>query len=265
MRSRTELARCRPSAGSACARLWPLRSRGASLARLMHARPAAEPVSAARCRLGRRRRPSLVGFGLAAASGGERGGPALAPGGTLGGSQAGARASVSARRRPVAERARLCCRCGRPRGAEAAAGLDWRPIAAMPGQSSSPSGGRRLGREGRSAFSRSRSTAAPAGRCRAGCGSMLYAQAGIVGLKSRDGFVDGSARVARAARPGRGRRRRLGRGPARRRPARRRTEPVVRALPVAGAPSARRPTGASASPATPRPRSGPALTLAADF
>ena len=80
----------------------------------------------------------------------ERGGPSLAPAGTLGGSQAGAPLLY-----PLGEGLSLSARAylplRRPAGAEAAAGLDWRPVTAIPVHVLAE---RRqaLGREGRSDF-----------------------------------------------------------------------------------------------------------------
>lgn len=191
----------------------------------------------------------------------ERGGPSLAPGGTLGGSQAGARflyrlgGGLS-----LSGRAYLPLR--RPGGAEAAAGLDWRPVAAVP-VAILAERRQALGREGRSAFS----VLVHGGGGRALPGGLrleAYAQAGLVGLRARDAFVDGSARVSArigpvevgagawgAAQPGAAR---LDAGPS-----------LSYRLPVARA-NLRLEAGwrvRIAGAAT--PGSGPALTLAADF
>jgi hypothetical protein len=124
---------------------------------------------------------------------GDAPGTALAPGGTLGGSQAGgfvrfrlgdglslgARASTALRP---------------PRGAEIAVGLDWRPDRSIPINLLAERR-QRLGAGGRSAFAITLyggATRALPGRLRLDG----YAQGGIVGLKSRDLFVDGSARLS---------------------------------------------------------------------
>ena len=62
----------------------------------------------------------------------ERGRPALAPGGTLGGSQAGARLALPDRRRPGAERARLSRRCGGRRAPRRRRGSTGGPSARAP-------------------------------------------------------------------------------------------------------------------------------------
>jgi hypothetical protein len=126
------------------------------------------------------------------------GGAALAPGGTLGGSQAGARLLYRLggdAARPLSLSGRVYMPLRRTRGAEAALGLDWRPSAAVPIHLLIERR-QRLGREGRSAFS---FTAHGGSSADLGRGWRLdgYAQAGIVGTRSRDAFVDGSARVSR--------------------------------------------------------------------
>ncbi|HEV7660306.1 MAG TPA: hypothetical protein VGO55_10715 [Allosphingosinicella sp.] len=189
------------------------------------------------------------------------GGPALAPAGTLGGSQAGARVSYRLGDGfALSVRAYLPLR--RTAGAEAAAGVEWRPVAAIPVNILAE---RRqaLGREGRSAFALTLhgggSFALPH-RLRLDA----YAQAGVVGLRSRDLFADGAVRLSApvgpveigvgargAAQPGAAR---LDAGPG-----------LAYRLPLRGA-SVRieadwrfRVAGAAA------PGSGPALTLATDF
>ncbi|HEV2815673.1 MAG TPA: hypothetical protein VGW40_00410 [Allosphingosinicella sp.] len=121
------------------------------------------------------------------------GGTGLAPGGTLGGSQAGARLShrlgggVS-----LSARAYLPLR--RPGEVEVAAGLAWRPAAAV-AVDLLVERRQALRRHGRSAFALS----AQGGRSlalAAGLRLDAYAQAGIVGLRSREPFVDGAARLA---------------------------------------------------------------------
>jgi hypothetical protein len=189
------------------------------------------------------------------------GGPALAPGGTLGGSQAGARISYRLGG-GFALSARAYLPLRRPAGAEAAAGLEWRPVAAIP-LSILAERRQALGRQGRSAFALTLygggSVALPR-RLRLDA----YGQAGIVGAGSRDLFVDGALRIAApagplevavgargAAQPGAAR---LDAGPG-----------IAWRLPLRGA-HVRieadwrfRVAGAAA------PGSGPALTLATDF
>jgi len=123
---------------------------------------------------------------------GDIGQPSLAPGGTLGGSQAGGRLTYGLGRHwPLSARAYLPLR--RPEGAEAAAGVDWRPFASIP-VSLLAERRQAIGDEGQSAFS-----ITFYGGFSHAVGKLFridgYAQAGIVGLRSRDGFVDGSARA----------------------------------------------------------------------
>jgi hypothetical protein len=122
---------------------------------------------------------------------------ALAAGGLLGGSQAGARFAYRLNRgenRPLALSLRLSAPLGRAAGAEGALGLDWKPDRRLPVHLLAE---RRqaLGPEGRSAFAVTLYggvSDAPAGPLRIDG----YAQAGIVGLRSRDPFGDGSLRVS---------------------------------------------------------------------
>jgi hypothetical protein len=121
------------------------------------------------------------------------GGPALAPGGTLGGSQTGARISYRLGG-GLALSARAYLPLRRAAGAEAAAGLDWRPVAAVPVNILAE---RRqaIGGEGRSAFG----LTLYGGGSRAlprGLRLDAYGQAGIVGLRALDLFIDGAIRVS---------------------------------------------------------------------
>jgi hypothetical protein len=127
-----------------------------------------------------------------------RGGSAsLAAGGLLGGSQAGARLLYRLDRgseRPPALSVRLAAPLRRPAGAEAALGLDWQPSARLPVHLLVE---RRqaLGRDGRSAFQLTAYGGVgdvPLGRFRLDA----YAQAGVVGARSRDRFGDGSIRLS---------------------------------------------------------------------
>lgn len=161
------------------------------------ARPASQPAA------GRRWSLSLWSFA-------RRGGAApLAAGGLLGGSQAGARLVYRVnrdQRRPLALSARLSAPLPGASGAEAALGLDWRPSRRVPVHLLVE---RRqaLGGEGRSAFAATLHggvSDAPVGRFRIDA----YAQAGIVGTRSRDPFADGSLRLSLPA----GERVRLGAG-----------------------------------------------------
>lgn len=130
------------------------------------------------------------------------GGAALVPGGTLGGSQAGGRLVYRLNRdlaRPLSLSARAYAPLRRMQGAEAALGLDWQPVARAPVHLLAERR-QRLGREGRSTFGL---TIYGGGSAPLGRGWRLdgYAQAGVVGARSRDAFVDGSARLSRAIGP----------------------------------------------------------------
>lgn len=138
---------------------------------------------------------SLAGWVLV--RGGESG-AALAPGGSLGGSQAGARLS-HALGGGVSLNGRVHLPLRRPQGAEAAAGIDWRPFSGLP-LNVLAERRQRLGGEGRSAFSLSLyggfgHAVAPRLRLDA------WGQAGLVGLGSRDLFADGAVRLARRVGP----------------------------------------------------------------
>jgi hypothetical protein len=121
----------------------------------------------------------------------------LAAGGLLGGSQAGARLTYRLNRdsaRPLALSVRLSSPLRRASGAEAALGLDWRPIGRLPVHLLAE---RRqaLGRDGRSAFGFTAYggvSDAPLGKLRIDA----YVQAGLVGARSRDPFGDGSIRLS---------------------------------------------------------------------
>lgn len=125
----------------------------------------------------------------------------LAPGGTLGGSQAGGRIMYRIGRDGgplVRLSARAYLPLRRATGAEAAIGVDWQPtslplhLLAERRQA--------VGDEGRSAFSLiiygGGSVALPMDLRLDG-----YAQAGVVGLRSRDMFIDGAVHVRRAIGP----------------------------------------------------------------
>jgi len=195
----------------------------------------------------------------------EQGEPALAADGTLGGSQAGARILYRVNAdpaRPLAVSARIYLPLHRTSGAEAAAGIDWQPAARLAVHILAE---RRqaLGEEGRSAFALTLygGVSRPLPH---GVRVDAYGQAGVVGVRARDLFVDGSVRVTApagpveiggaawgAAQPGAAR---LDAGP--------QVSVRVRAGPAALRLSADwrfRVAGDAA------PDSGPALTLAADF
>ena len=118
----------------------------------------------------------------------------LAPGGTLGGSQAGMRITFRLREQLFLS-GRVYAPLGEPGGAEAAFGVEWQPLRSAPVRLLAE---RRqaIGREGRSAFALLAhggvSEQPVIGPVRADA----YAQAGLVGLESRDAFVDGAVRLS---------------------------------------------------------------------
>jgi hypothetical protein len=118
----------------------------------------------------------------------------LAPGGTLGGSQVGARFAYrlgAVADGPLSLSVRVYSPLKNPRGAEAALGLEWQPAPVLPVRLLAE---RRqaIGKEGRSAFSLT-AYGGISDREIVGPVKMdLYAQAGVVGARSRDLFVDGS-------------------------------------------------------------------------
>ena len=123
----------------------------------------------------------------------QTGSAVLGPGGTLGGSQAGARLryrlldgiAVSAR---VYSPLRL-------QGAEAAIGIEWQPSPHLPVHLLAERR-QRIGREGRSDFALMAYGGVSEQRLPAGLRLDAYAQAGLVGVRTRDPFVDGAARVS---------------------------------------------------------------------
>lgn len=192
---------------------------------------------------------------------GDRGTDALAPGGTLGGSQAGARLLYRVGG-GLALSARAYAPLRRTGGAEAAAGMDWRPSARIPVHVLVE---RRqdLGGEGRSAFALTLYGGLER-RLPGGVRAKTYGQAGMVGLRSRDLFVDGAARLSLpvgpveigggawgAAQPGVAR---LDAGPT-----------ISYRLPVRGANLRLQVDWRFRIAGDAAPDSGPALTLAADF
>lgn len=191
----------------------------------------------------------------------DEGGAALAPGGSLGGSQAGARLSYALGGR-LALSGRFYLPLRRRSGAELAVGLDWRPVRSLPVNLLAERR-QRLGRDGRNAFALTLyggTGHALAPRLRLD----LYGQAGLVGLRRRDLFADGSARLSRrlgpielgvgawgAAQPGAAR---LDAGPS-----------LAWRLPARDANLRLQADWRFRIAGDAAPRSGPALTLAADF
>jgi hypothetical protein len=122
----------------------------------------------------------------------------LGTGGTLGGSQIGGRIGYRINEdvaRPLSIVARAYGPVNRRSESEAALGLEWKPIASLPVRVLAE---RRqaIGSEGRSAFSLlaygGLSEARVAGKALVDA----YAQAGVVGMKSRDLFADGSVAIS---------------------------------------------------------------------
>ncbi|HTU09431.1 MAG TPA: hypothetical protein VMG08_00925 [Allosphingosinicella sp.] len=191
----------------------------------------------------------------------EESGAALAPGGSLGGSQAGARLRYGLGS-GLSLGGRVYLPLRRTAGAELAAGLDWRPMRALPVNLLAERR-QRLGRDGRSAFALTLyggTSLAPSPRLRLD----VYGQAGVVGLRSRDLFADGMVRVSRrlghielgagawgAAQPGAAR---LDAGPS-----------LSWRLPVPEANLRLQADWRFRIAGDAAPRSGPALTLAVDF
>lgn len=126
------------------------------------------------------------------------GGGQLAAGGTLGGSQTGARLSYRLsddERRPLALSARIYAPL-EGKGAEAALGVEWQPVAGLPARLLAERR-QRVGKEGRSAFALMAHGGVSDRPVAGGLRLDAYAQSGIVGARSRDLFVDGSARLSK--------------------------------------------------------------------
>ena len=191
----------------------------------------------------------------------EGGGSSLAPGGTLGGSQAGARLTYAlGHGLGLSARAYLPIR--HAAGTEAAAGIDWRPVRTIPVNLLAERR-QRLGRDGRSAFALTVYGGTSRNLAR-GLRIDLYGQAGVVGLRSRDLFADGALRLSRrvgpvelgagawgAAQPGA---ERLDAGPS-----------LSWRLPIRDANLRLQADWRFRIAGEAAPRSGPSLTLAADF
>jgi hypothetical protein len=123
-------------------------------------------------------------------SGGER---QLATGGVLGGSQAGMRATYRLRQ-GLAVSGRAYAPIDEPEGAELALGIEWQPLRKVPVRVLAE---RRqaIGREGRSAFALLAHGGVSDQPVVGPVTLDAYAQAGVVGARSRDGFVDGAVRL----------------------------------------------------------------------
>jgi hypothetical protein len=117
----------------------------------------------------------------------------LAAGGLLGGSQAGLRATYRLRE-GLALSGRVSAPVDDLHAAEAALGIEWQPLRSLPVRLLAE---RRqaIGREGRSAFAVLAHGGVNDRRIHGPVMLDAYGQAGMVGLKSRDGFFDGAVRV----------------------------------------------------------------------
>jgi hypothetical protein len=127
----------------------------------------------------------------------EEQGRSLAQGGTIGGSQAGLRLAYRLNRagtRPLSVAARLYAPVGDRRATEAALGLEWRPLAAVP-VSLVAERREALGSRGRSAFALGAHGGLTDARLPLGLRLNAYGQAGVVGTRARDVYADGAARV----------------------------------------------------------------------
>ncbi|HYW15701.1 MAG TPA: hypothetical protein VE891_06060 [Allosphingosinicella sp.] len=195
-----------PPARSERRRLWAnaatpfLESLPAQVERAPDERRFLPPVPVQRAALPARPGPSVPSrrWSLSAWSFVRSGGAStLADRGLLGGSQTGARISYrlgGGPARPLAFSARFSLPLKRPAGAEAALGVDWKPARKWPVHVLAE---RRqaLGREGRSAFAVT--VYGGVGDARLGPLRIdAYAQAGLVGARSRDPFADGSLRFS---------------------------------------------------------------------
>ena len=121
----------------------------------------------------------------------------LGTGGTLGGSQLGARFLYAVNERagrPLAVSARVYAPLGASGGAEAALGIDWKPLPGMPLRLLVE---RRqaLGHGGRSAFAFMVYGGVSDEPIVGPLSLDAYVQGGVVGAMARDRFVDGSARL----------------------------------------------------------------------
>lgn len=197
-----------------------------------------------------------------------RGGVPLAGGGQLGASQAGARLAYRLDDvGRIAAAARAYLPTGNGKGAEAALGIDLRPL---PRAAFRLSVERRIaiGRDGRNAWS----AYAAGGFFRGLPGAVEidgYAQSGIVGIRSRDLFADGGVRIARRIDIGGGTALLAGAG------AWGAAQPGVARIDAGPRVALRLPAGSvtmsiagewrARLAGDARPRSGPALTIAADF
>lgn len=144
-----------------------------------------------------RARPHWSGSAWAFVRGGGRA-SALSPGGQIGGGQTGARLLYRLDTAgSLSTAVRLSGTIGGTRQTEAAVGLDWKPIATLPLHLMAE---RRIAIDhgGRNAWTAGLAGGVDAVPLAAHWRLDGYAEAGVVGLKSRDLYADGAARIARA-------------------------------------------------------------------
>jgi hypothetical protein len=111
----------------------------------------------------------------------------------LGGSQIGGRIGYRVNEdaaRPLSILARLYAPVNRPAGSEAALGLEWKPMAGLPVRVLGERR-QRIGRQGRSAFALMAHGGVSDISIGGGLRAEGYAQAGVVGARAQDLFVDG--------------------------------------------------------------------------
>jgi hypothetical protein len=122
----------------------------------------------------------------------------LSPGGQIGGGQAGARILYRLDRAGrLSAAARVSTAIGGARQSEAAFGLDWKPVAALPVHLMAE---RRVALDhgGRNAWTLGAAGGVDDVRIAPGWRLDAYGEAGVVGAHRRDLYADGAARIARA-------------------------------------------------------------------
>jgi len=213
-------------------------------------------------------RSRLSGSAWAFLRGGGRA-SALSPGGQIGGGQAGARLLYTIDRKDrLALSARVSRTIGGIRQTEAAVGIDWQPLAALPVHLMIE---RRIAIDhgGRNAWTLGAAGGAYDVRIASGWRLDGYGEAGAVGAHRRDLYADGAVRIARAIDLGGGRSLALGGGvwgAAQPGAARLDIGPsAVLRLPVAGHVVAAALDWRERMIGDSKPGSGVALTLATDF
>jgi hypothetical protein len=139
--------------------------------------------------------PRLSVSGWAIARGGG-GGASLAGAGQLGGSQAGLRASYGLdKTRSIALFGRASSPLSSPGGREVALGIDWQPLRDVPVRIAAER--RQSIGGGRNAFGLGLFGGINPTRLGHGFSLDAYGQAGVVGVRRRDGYIDGAIRIER--------------------------------------------------------------------